>query len=90
MLRLLDEPIDIGVGETGCNDTGAGLPPAGDQFPFRLNRKRDAFVGANAAALQLIRDFSGCNLNHIGGCGHSNPSFLKRNRANRHLTTANP
>jgi hypothetical protein len=38
MLRPLDKTVDIGIGETGCDDAGAGLPPAGDHFPPGLDR----------------------------------------------------
>jgi hypothetical protein len=74
-LRLLDEPIDVGVGKAGGGGARTRLPSPGDQFALRLNGQRHTFIGADAAALQLFRDFSGSSFDHIGCRRHPGPSF---------------
>src|SRR5204862_518665 len=47
LLRLLDEPVDIVIGQTGRHDTRPRSTPAGDQL-VGLDRDRDAIIRVEA------------------------------------------
>jgi hypothetical protein len=75
-LSLLDQTVDIIIGQTGRNDAGTGFAPSGNQFALGLDCQRYLLIGGDAPAQELGRDVTGGNLNNFATGFHLiYPSF---------------
>jgi hypothetical protein len=77
-LRLLDEPVDIVIGQTGCDDARPRCAPAGDQL-VGLDRDRNTIVRVEAALRELGGDLADSGFDHFASRSHgSSPSLESR------------
>jgi len=58
-LRLLNQPIEIPVGQSSRYDAGAGFPASRDNLGCGLNRDRHTLIRADPPPRELGRDFAG-------------------------------
>jgi hypothetical protein len=82
-LRVLDEPVDVIVGEPGRNDTRPRFTTARDQLFVEVERDGHALVRADAAAPEFRRKLTRRRFDLFRSC-HSLPLvhdlFLPRRR----------
>src|SRR6516162_5861060 len=73
-LRLLDQPVDIVIVQTGRDDTRPRCAPAGDQL-VGLDRDRDAIIRVEAALRELGGDLADRRFDHFALRSHGVRSF---------------